>query len=229
MDRIGEAVRGVARDLAKAISSATTVGLGSGSTVAALLEELAPAIKAKGEFRGVTTSSQIESVAAKCGLSLVPFGGSVDFVIDGADQVDRGLNLIKGGGGALLKEKVVMSSARSIAIVASEAKFAEKLGEGGVKVPVEVHPMARDSVKSKLKEMGGSPVERLLQKGFPYFTENGNIILDTGFEPLGDPREREMAVKAIPGVMEVGIFTFRPLAVYKLRADGGFEVLRSDA
>lgn len=229
MENLGDALRGVARELAKDISSASTLGLGSGSTVAALLGELAPVIKARGgQMYGVPTSAQIEKVATTCGVTLAAFGGSVDIVIDGADQVDPRLNLIKGGGGALLKEKVVMESARRVAIVASETKFAGRLGEGGVKVPVEVHPMARETVKSKLTAMGGVPEERILQKGYPYFTENGNVILDTAFNQLGDPREREVTVKSIPGVMEVGIFTFRPITVYKLRADGSHEVLHAD-
>lgn len=224
-----EALKGVARDIAKEIHPSTVMGLGSGSTVAALLEELAPLIAGRGErLGGVPTSSQIEDVAVKSGVGLVPFGGAVDLVVDGADQVDAHLNLIKGGGGALLREKVVMGSAKRIIVVASENKFAGKLCEGGVRVPVEVHVMAKDSAEAKLKALGGAPEERLLEKGFPYFTENGNLILDTGFAPVGDPASLEAKVKAIPGVMEVGVFTFKPITVYKLKAGGKHEVLRSD-
>ena len=148
----------------------------------------------------------------------------MDLVLDGADQVDRELNLIKGGGGALLKEKVVMGSARKSAIVAGEGKFAERLCENGVKVPVEVVPLARVSARTGLKKLGGTPEERLLPKGYPFFTENGNVILDTAFGPLRDPGELEARAKAIPGVVEVGIFTFRPITVYKLNEDGSYEI-----
>ena len=228
MDSTREALKGVARELARRIVPGTTLGLGSGSTVAALLEELSPLVLAKAKgINGVPTSAQIESVAGRCGISLVPFRGSVDLVVDGADQVDGGLNLIKGGGGALLREKVVMGSAKSIAIVAAENKFTKRLCQNGVRVPVEVVPMARDSAKVKLSMLGGVPDERLLPKGYPYFTENGNVILDTLFEPLDDPRELESKVKATPGVAEVGIFTFKPITVYRLGADGGFERLES--
>ena len=230
MDRLRDALKGVAKVIAKSIGPDMTLGLGSGSTVATLLEELAPLVitKAKG-ISGVATSTQIELVASRCGIELVPFRGSVDLVIDGADQVDRELNMIKGGGGALLREKVVMGSAKSIAVVAAENKFVRRLCDNGVRVPVEVFPMARESAKMKLSMLGGVPDERLLPKGYPYFTENGNMILDTMFEPMEDPRELEVKVRATPGVAEVGIFTFKPIVVYRLGTDGSFETLNSGA
>jgi ribose 5-phosphate isomerase A len=230
MDRIREALRGVAKELSKSIGPDTTLGLGSGSTVAALLEELSPLVLAKTRsITGVPTSTQIELVAARSGINLVPFRGSVDLVVDGADQVDRELNMIKGGGGALLREKVVMGSAKSVAVVAAENKFVNQLCENGVRVPVEVFPMARESAKVKLSMLGGVPEERLMPKGYPYFTENGNLILDTLFEPVENPRDLEMKVRSTPGVAEVGIFSFKPIRVYKLGNDGSFEVLVKDA
>lgn len=228
MDPPRDALKGVAKELARAISPGTTLGLGSGSTVAALLEELSPLLLSKAKsVNAVPTSTQIEMVATRCGINLVPFRGRVDFVIDGADQVDQGLNLIKGGGGALLKEKVVMGSAKGRAIVAAENKFARRLCDNGVRVPVEVFPMARESAKVRLSMLGGVPEERLMPKGYPYFTENGNLILDTQFEPVADPRDLEMKAKSVPGVVEVGIFTFKPVTVYRLGADGNFGALES--
>ncbi|HUK79315.1 MAG TPA: ribose 5-phosphate isomerase A [Nitrososphaerales archaeon] len=230
MDRTREALKGAAKELSKSIGPGMTLGLGSGSTVAALLEELSPLMLAKTKtVNGVPTSTQIELVAVRCGINLVPFRGSVDLVLDGADQVDRGLNLIKGGGGALLREKVVMGSAKSIAVVAGENKFVKRLCENGVRVPVEVFPMARESAKVKLSMLGGVPEERLMPKGYPYFTENGNLILDTLFEPVENPRELEMKVRSTPGVAEVGIFTFKPISVYRLQNDGSYEGLSEDA
>jgi ribose 5-phosphate isomerase A len=227
MDRVREALKGVAQELAKGIGPGTTLGLGSGSTVAALLEELSPLVLAKAKtVSGVPTSTQIELVASRSGINLVPFRGSVDLVIDGADQVDSDLNLVKGGGGALLREKVVMGSAKSIAVVAAENKFVDKLCENGVRVPVEVFPMARESAKVKLSMLGGVPDERLMPKGYPFFTENGNLILDTLFEPVGNPRNLEMKIRSTPGVAEVGIFTFKPITVYRLGNDGRFEILK---
>ncbi len=226
MDKLRAALRGVAEEVSPSIRNKAVIGLGSGSTVAALLEELSPMMVAKGvAVSGVPTSTQIELVATRNGIPTVPFGGSVDLAIDGADQVDRRLNLIKGGGGALLKEKVLMNSARKVVIVAAENKFAPRLCSLGVKVPVEVAPFARNSVKGKLSQLGGVPEERMLPKGFPYFTENGNVILDVSFEPLNDPAELETRVKNLPGVVEVGIFTVKPITVYKLKEDGTFDVL----
>jgi len=227
MESHRQALRGVAKEISKSISHGDTIGLGSGSTVAALLEELAPLLVArKADVVGVPTSTQIEMVAAKNGFKLTQFQGSVDFVIDGADQVDEELNLIKGGGGALLREKVLMGSSGGTAIVASENKFARRLCDNGVKVPVEVFPFARKSAKVGLSKLGGVPEERLLPKGYPFFTENGNIILDTAFEPIEKPRELEMSAKAVPGVAEVGIFTSKPVTVYKLFSDGTFDALQ---
>ncbi len=228
MDRQRQALRGVASELAKTIADGMTVGLGSGSTVAVLLEELSPLlIQKKAAIHGVPTSTQIELVATRNGIKLAPFRGSVDIVLDGADQVDRHLNLIKGGGGALLREKIVMGSAKRSAIVADERKFASKLCENGVPVPIEVVPLARESAKLALSKLGGVPQERLLPKGYPFFTENGNIILDTTFEPVAEPEELERRAKSVPGVAEVGIFTFKPITVFKLNIEGDFEELKS--
>ena len=226
MDSQRQALKGVAKEISRKVGRGATLGLGSGSTVAALLEELSPLLLAGSKnVSGVATSAQIETVASKCDIPLVPFSGSVDLVVDGADQVDRGLNLVKGGGGALLREKVVMSGAREIAIVAGEGKFSKRLCENGARVPVEVVPMARESAKVGLSRVGGVPEERLLPKGYPYFTENGNLIMDAMFEPVEEPEQLERRVKSIPGVVEVGIFTFKPITVYKLKSDGTSEAL----
>jgi len=218
MDKLREAAGNVAGELSGEIEDGMILGLGSGSTVAVVLEELSHHIHEK-RIRGVPTSTQIEMVASKSGIELSSFAGEVDLVIDGADQVDRELNLIKGGGGALLREKVVMGSAKKVIVVASDEKFSRRLCENGVRVPVEVVPMARESAKRMLSRLG-TPQERLLPKGYPFFTENGNIILDTSLQPLTNPKEKELEMKSIPGVAEVGIFTFKPLIVYKMKQNG---------
>jgi ribose 5-phosphate isomerase A len=227
MDNLKKALSGAAKEVAALIPEGATLGLGSGSTVAALLDELSPSLKRKRIAGGVPTSTQIEIVASRNGIRVLPFGSSLDVVLDGADQVDEGLNLIKGGGGALLKEKVLIGSAGRTLIFASESKFSTMLCERGVKVPVEVFPFARASVRERLAKIGAKPEERLLPKGYPYFTENGNVILDTAFSPLRDPRETEVLVKSLPGVAEVGIFTFKPITVFKLHDDGTHSVLKA--
>jgi ribose 5-phosphate isomerase A len=227
MDNLKKALSGAAKEVGALIPERATLGLGSGSTVAALLDVLSPMLKRKKVAGGVPTSTQIDLVAARNGIRALPFGCQVDVVLDGADQVDENLNLIKGGGGALLKEKVLIGSARRTLIFASEGKFSERLCERGVRVPVEVFPFARANVKSRLSRLGGKPEERLLPKGYPYFTENGNVILDTAFSPLKNPEETEVLVKSLPGVAEVGIFTIKPITVFKLNEDGTHTALKA--
>ena len=216
-----KAIAKIAREIAKEIRGGMTLGLGSGSTVASILHELASFLRIERiKVGSVPTSLQIQGVAEREGLSISAYRGTVDLVIDGADQVDDDLNLIKGGGGALLKEKILMSSASKIIIVADKEKFSPRLGMRGVRVPVEVTPFAKEAVKRRLTQLGGDPLVRMLPKGYPYFTENGNIILDTGFSPIDDPRKLEVTIDSVPGVVESGIFTIKPLTVYKILADG---------
>lgn len=222
-------IAGIAREISTEIGPNTVLGLGSGSTVASILRELTTLLGRRlGKIRAVPTSIQIQMVADEVGLQSVPLRAHADLVIDGADQIDDKLNMIKGGGGALLKEKVLMRSSRRRIIAADEWKFAKKLCLNSARVPVEVVPFAREFVKERLAELGGMPHERLLPKGFPYFTESGNIILDTEFPPIQRPEEMEGAIKLIPGVVENGIFTIKPIRVYRIGKDGTFSTQTSD-
>jgi ribose 5-phosphate isomerase A len=218
------------KDLATGIRDGDVVGLGSGSTVARLLPFMVKSLREKGvEALWVPTSLQIQLVAMELSLRTAPLTtSSVVKVVDGADQVDAELNMIKGGGGALLKEKVLLSSTRNSAIVADEKKFAAKLCMNDVRVPVEVTPFARETAVSKLKSAGSKDVRiRLDQRGYPSYSENGNLLMDALFEPIERPGQLEHELIAIPGVVEVGIFVIRPITVYKIRPDGGYDSLRS--
>jgi ribose 5-phosphate isomerase A len=146
----------------------------------------------------------------------------IDIVFDGADQIDAKFNMIKGGGGALLREKIVISAAKRVVIVADESKFVQSFNRP---VPIEVHPMARSTVYRKLSEMEAKPTLRALDKGYPFVTENGNVILDTTFPSITDPKKKEIELKSIAGVLEVGLFTRRADVYYKARSDGTFEVI----
>jgi len=206
------------------------VGLGSGSTVARLLPVMVKDMRERGvEAVWVPTSLQIQLVAMELSLRTVPLTTpNVVKVVDGADQVDGKLNMIKGGGGALLKEKVLLSSTKNAAIVADEKKFAEKLCMNDVRVPIEVTPFARETAASRLKKEGSKDVRiRLDQRGFPAYSENGNLLMDALFAPLERPEQLERDLVAIPGVVEVGIFVIRPITVYKIRPDGGYQALKS--
>ena len=199
------------------------VGLGSGSTAAHIVREMAK-MPGKDSMEFVPTSLQIKIEAEKSSLriadeSRIP---DIDIVFDGADQIDSKFNMIKGGGGALLREKILISSAKKVVIVADAGKFVQSFNRS---VPIEVHNMARSAVSKKLAELGGQPALRTLDKGYPFVTENGNIILDTTFASIPDPKKKEMELKNIAGVLEVGLFTRRADVYYKAKSDGTFEAI----
>jgi ribose 5-phosphate isomerase A len=220
-----EALLGLARDAVKNfVRRNQVVGLGSGSTAAIIVSEMA-SLDFKDTLECVPTSLQIKVEAEKSGLRLADEARipDIDIVFDGADQIDAKFNMIKGGGGALLREKILISSAKKVAIAADASKFVSSFSRP---VPVEVHPMARSAVAKKLKEAGGQPVMRTLDKGYPFITENGNVILDTAFASIPDPRRMEVELKSIAGVLEVGLFTRRADVYYKARPDGTFEAVK---
>lgn len=172
----------------------------------------------------VTTSIQIKIEAEKVGLKIADESNfvDVDVVFDGADQIDSDFNMIKGGGGALLREKVLISAANKVVILADNTKFVKRLTQP---VPIEIHKFARSFLLKRLKEIGGSPKLRTMDKGYPYVTENGNIVLDTSFNSIGNVRNKEIELKNIPGVLEVGLFT-RASIYYKAKNDGSFEIIQ---
>ena len=191
--------------------------------MAALVRELAD-LSYKTSVVFVTTSIQIKIEAEKVGLKIVDESSfaDIDVVFDGADQIDSDFNMIKGGGGALLREKVLISAANKVVILADVTKFVKRLTQP---IPIEIHKFARSLVMKRLKEVGGSPKLRTMDKGYPYITENGNIVLDTSFSSLGNPRGKEIELKSIPGVLEVGLFT-RANIYYKAKNDGSFEIIQ---
>jgi ribose 5-phosphate isomerase A len=214
------------KELAAGIRDGDVVGLGSGSTVARLLPFMAKDMQERGVDAGwVPTSLQIQLIALQLSLRTVPLTTpNVVKVVDGADQVDDGLNMIKGGGGALLKEKVLLGNTTNAAIVADEKKFAAKLGMNDVRVPIEVASFAREAAIARLKKAGSRDVKmRLDQRGYPAYSENGNLLFDALFAPIERPAQLENELKAIPGVVEVGIFVIRPITVYKIKPDGEYE------
>ena len=213
-----------AKDAVKRFVTANqVVGLGSGSTMTTLVRELAN-LPYKRSVEFVTTSLQIKIEAEKVGLKIADEGSFVDIdvVFDGADQIDSDFNMIKGGGGALLREKVLISAANKVVILADDTKFVKRLTQP---VPIEIHKFARSFLLKRLKEIGGSPKLRTMDKGYPYVTENGNIVLDTSFNSIGNVRNKEIELKNIPGVLEVGLFT-RANIYYKAKNEGSFEIIQ---
>jgi len=218
-----DSIQKLAKEAVKLVEGAKVVGLGSGSTVALIVREMAK-LRDKESVEFMPTSLQIKLEAEKSSLrmaneNMIPH---TDIVFDGADQIDGKFNMIKGGGGALLREKILISAAKKVVIVADAAKFVQSFSRP---VPMEVHPMARSVVWQKLVQMGGQPVLRTLDKGYPFVTENGNLILDTSFPSITDAKKMEVELKTIAGVLEAGLFTRRADIYYKAKNDGSFETI----
>jgi ribose 5-phosphate isomerase A len=197
------------------------IGLGSGPMAAAIIREISK-LPYKESLQCIATSTQIKLEAEYSRLKIVDenFVTEVEVVFDGADQVDKNRNMIKGGGGALLKEKILHAVSKKVIITAESTKYVEWFNRT---VPIEVHPFARNIVKKKLEELSGYPRLRMLDEGYVYVTENGNFILDTLFTSIPDIRKKEVELKSIPGVLEVGLFTRHADIYYKAGDDGSFE------
>ncbi|MGD0424050.1 MAG: ribose 5-phosphate isomerase A [Candidatus Bathyarchaeia archaeon] len=192
------------------VKNGWVIGLGSGSTLAYAVRELARLQRdRKMEFSVVPTSYQMEYLAASHGLRVTSLNevARVDYAIDGADQVrDGSLDLVKGGGGALLREKIVDSSARSFVVVVDQLKVVEYLG-GKQLIPLEILPFAYRYVRSEVAKMGGkAKVRESSGKMGPVITDNGNFLVDVDFGRVESPSRLERGLKAIPGVLETGLF-----------------------
>lgn len=199
-----------------------TIGLGTGSTVAFTIEKLAQIVKAnRWKIRGVPTSSTTERLARSLGLSLTTLDevDGLDLAFDGADEVDPELNLIKGGGGAHFREKIVARAAREVVIVVDDSKVVTKLGSRSP-VPVEVHPYGLRQAAKWLETLGCKATTRTVDGVIPFRTDNGNLILDCRFDSIADPRRLEKDINNIPGVLENGLFIGMADIVFVAGADG---------
>jgi ribose 5-phosphate isomerase A len=205
-----EAKREAALEAVKHVKDGFIVGLGSGSTAAYALEALGERIKRERlSALGVPTSYQAFLLAVKHGIAVTTLEEhpTINLTIDGADQIDTNLNLIKGMGGALTREKIVASASKQNIIIADESKRVKVLGENGHPVPVEVLPFAISLAKRKIEEIGGKPVLREGKgKVGPVITDNGNVIMDAVFGLVDKPAALEERLKMVPGVVETGLF-----------------------
>ena len=185
------------------------VGLGTGSTAIHAVREIARRYAA-GELPGLrcfATSNDIARAAREAGLPLIDAEGPtvIDVTIDGADEVDPQLNLIKGGGGALLHEKIVAQISKRQIIVVDEAKMSPQLGTLH-SLPVEVIPCGSESQRLFLESLGGNPVLRTGANGAPFMTDEGDIIYDCSFGPIADPEELAAELGTRAGIVEHGLF-----------------------
>jgi len=190
------------------VEDGMAVGLGTGSTVFFAMERLGERIAGEGlSFTGIPTSYQAAIRARRYGIPLAGLDEypELDVAIDGADQVDPALNLIKGRGAAHLREKCVCDAAREVIIVVDPSKTVDILS---APVPVEVLPFALAGVSRRLSLLGAAPVLREgVKKDGPVVTDNGNFILDCDFGAIREPKGLETAIAAIPGALECGLFT----------------------
>ena len=207
------------------VNDGDVVGLGTGSTAAYAIKELGQMIKTDFNILGIPTSYQSRFLAIECGIPLTSLDEHpvLDISIDGADQVDKKLNVIKGGGGAHMLEKIVAQSSKRYVIAVGEEKLTDHLNSF---VAVEVLPDALSFVRERLKIIGGKPVLRsAVRKDGAVITDHGNFILDVDFGVIGFPEKLATELSCCTGVMEHGIFSFVK-EVYVGKKDGSIDVLR---
>jgi len=195
-----------ARASLKFVHDGNVVGLGTGSTAAYAVRFLAERVRSGLKIRGIPTSSATRELAASLGIPLITFDDvqQIDVTIDGADEFDPQLQLIKGGGGALLREKIVASASRQLVIVADASKQVKVLGK--FPLPVEVVPFAQALVAKRIAALRAKPKLRQDASGNPFVTDEGHHILDCSFGAIPDPRGLARTLDAMPGVVDHGLF-----------------------
>lgn len=211
------------------IKDGMVVGIGSGSTVVYAVDRLIHRVKAeKLKVICIPTSFQSTQLIVEGSLVLGDLSRNpeIDVDIDGADEVDAQLNLIKGGGGCQTQEKIVASCAKQLVIVADNRKDSKILGEQWKKgIPLEVIPLAYVPVMKKLQNVGGKPVLRMAKaKAGPVVSDNGNFIIDADFGVIKDPAGLEQKLKAIPGIVETGLFINMAVKAFFGQEDGTLKV-----
>mgnify|MGYP001184036788 CR=1 FL=1 len=220
-----DAIKALSLDALKNVKDGYVLGLGSGRAATALVKSLSKYIKTKKILvTCVPTSMQIKLIAESGGLKLIDADqiDKIDIVFDGADQIDKNKFLIKGGGGALLKENILINAAKKVIIMADSSKFVKDFNRT---IPVEVHTSARQIVWKEIIKLGGKPKLRILDRGYPFITENSNIILDCDFGSIKNPKTLRQKILNVAGVIEVGIFTRKPDVIYKAKSNGKFDIL----
>jgi len=223
-----DALSSLAARALECVRDGTVVGLGTGRAATAFVHALAARVKEGLSIRGVPTSEETARLARELGIPLADLDdGPIDVTIDGADEVDPQLNLIKGYGGALVRERIVTAASRMQVILVDDSKLVPILGTRG-RLPVEVIPFALPLCIRRLKEVGCQPTLRIVE-GKPFVSDNGNVILDCAIGPLEDPAALDSKIRNIPGVVGTGLFLGTAHTV--LVAEGGMvrELRRKEA
>jgi ribose 5-phosphate isomerase A len=214
--------RAAAEAAVELVEDGMVVGLGTGSTAALAVEALGRRHRQGLRFVGIPTSERTAAQARAAGIPLSSFAEhrQIDLTIDGADEVERGtLNLIKGLGGALLREKIVANASHRLAIVVDGAKLVDQLGTRAP-VPVEVVTFGLEATQASLEALGASARLRLSPAGVSFVTDGGNRIVDCSFGPIADPARLEERIGRIVGVVESGLFISRAGPVFVADAAG---------
>jgi len=201
------------------------IGIGSGSTIVYAVQRLGQINKEKSlNLRCIPSSFQAYQLIIENGLELVSLEQhpEIDVDFDGADEIDKNLNLIKGGGGCLVQEKILASNSKNLIIIVDFRKNSEKLGMNWKRgIPLEVIPMAYFPIMKKLKKLGGNPVLRMAQsKSGPLITDNGNFIIDVDFGEIDNPNELNKKILPIPGIVDTGLFIGMASKAYVGLEDG---------
>jgi ribose 5-phosphate isomerase A len=214
--------RAAAEAAVELVQDGMVVGLGTGSTAAFALEALARRHQQGSRFVGIPTSERTAAEAEAANIPLTSFRKhrQIDLTIDGADEVERGtLNLIKGLGGALLREKIVAAASRCLAIIVDGAKLVDRLG-ARAPVPVEVVAFGLEATQAALESIGATARLRRSATGDSFITDSGNRILDCSFGPIADPARLEERIRRVVGVVESGLFIGRANVVFVANTSG---------
>jgi ribose 5-phosphate isomerase A len=206
MGTVPNDLQGIAQRALELVPEGAVIGLGTGRAATAFLRALAERVRQGFRVLGVATSQESGELACQLGIPLTSFEQveHLDVDVDGADEVDPGLNLIKGHGGALIREKIVASCARKLVILVGEEKLVPKLGAHGF-LPVEVVPFGLIPSSRRLAALGCLPQPRM-SGGKLFVSDNGNHILDCRIGPIARPEELDRSLQAIPGVVGTGLF-----------------------
>ncbi|MBC8080988.1 MAG: ribose-5-phosphate isomerase RpiA [Gorillibacterium sp.] len=201
------------------------VGLGTGSTAYWAIREIGQRVRQGLNIKAIATSKPSEAHARRLGIPIVSFAeiDAIDITIDGADEVDGALNVIKGGGGALLREKIVASASKELIIIVDADKRVNHLGQ--FPLPVETVPFGSELTIQKLRALGCNPVLRIHEEA-PLLTENGNYTVDCHFNRIDNPKELHRAINRIIGVVDNGLFIEMASRVIVGFDDGTVQILR---
>jgi ribose 5-phosphate isomerase A len=202
------------------------LGLGTGSTTRWFIEAVGELVKGGRTFSAVPTSKASRALAEQCGIPLLDDAGPwrIDVCVDGADEVSKSLDLIKGGGGAHTREKIVNFASRLNVIIVDESKLVENLGQTR-RLPVEVLPFGLNTTLASLSALG-EPLLRTLPEGGPFLSDSGNYIVDLATGQVGEPGRLDQILRRLPGVVETGLFVARADIVVVAAEDGVRELKR---